>query len=50
MSPRQQQAVTVITGHRDWSDQMVAGICGLTEAEVRELRRELEAAPCPGRR
>jgi hypothetical protein len=48
MSPRQLQALTVLRNHRDWADAMIAGICGLTQAEIAELRGELE--PCPGPR
>ena len=48
MSPQQQQALTVLRNHRDWADAMIAGICGLNEAEVAGLRGELE--PCPGLR
>jgi len=42
--PRQRQALTILRNHRDWSDQMVAGICGLAEAEVASVRETLEAA------
>lgn len=50
MSPRQRQAELILRNHASWHDSLIASVTGLTEAEVGELRRELEAAPCPGRR
>lgn len=49
MSPRQQQAATILRNHRDWHDEMAASITGLSEAEVAQVRETLEA-PCPGQR
>jgi hypothetical protein len=48
VSPRQRQAELILRNH-NWSDAMVASITGLTEDEVAEVRKTLEA-PCPGRR
>jgi hypothetical protein len=42
VSPRERQAVTVLRGHPDWSDAMVAGVCGLAEPDVAAIRATLE--------
>lgn len=44
LPPRQRQALTILRNRASWSDEMVASICGLTEADVAEVRRELEPA------
>jgi hypothetical protein len=38
------QAGTVLRNHPGWPDEMVAGICGLTEREVTEVRDQITGA------
>lgn len=45
MSPRQQQAVLILRNHPDWHSSLVASVTGLSEADVAELRGDLEARP-----
>lgn len=47
MSPRQQQAVLILRNHPEWHSSLVASVTGLSEAEVAELRGELESCPGP---
>jgi hypothetical protein len=47
--PRLAQAELMLRSHPGWSDELIAGQCKLSEAEVAEIRARLEA-PCPAPR